>query len=118
MIFSKGKGHIWVSGTAAIRGEDSIPGGVLEQTLITCGNIETLTDPENLIRSGLAPGKYILEPVYIRAYVKNFDQGELVQNFLEKRYPEAPIHVLQADICREELLVEVEGEFSIRELGN
>jgi len=118
VAFANGNGHIWVSGTAAIRGEDSIPGDISEQSLITCQNIDALISQKNLEESGLPSGKYKIRPVYIRAYVKDVTYGTFVKDFLEKRYPEAPIHVLQADVCREELLVEVEGEFSIRQLGN
>lgn len=115
LIFSRGKGHIWVSGTAAIRGEDSIPGDVMEQSILTCENIDALIQPGNLIKSGLPESEYNISPIYIRAYVKDNNHGDLVQSFLMNRYPDTPIHVLQADVCREELLVEVEGEFSLKE---
>jgi len=113
MVFGTGRGHIWVSGTAAIRGEESIDGSVLKQTEITCENIDQLVDVKNLVESGLSPGNYVLNPLYVRAYVKDGHDGQPVRQFLEKRYAGALIHVLTADVCREELLVEIEGEFSV-----
>ena len=118
LIISKGKGHIWVSGTAAIRGEDSVPGNIVEQSRITCENIEALISRENLLNAGLEAGDYSTQPIYIRAYVKLPEHGQMVQQYLEKRYRGASIHVLQANVCRDELLVEVEGEFSIRQCAN
>lgn len=113
MVFGEGKGHIWVSGTASIRGEDSVNGDITEQTTITCENIDQLVDIENLKSSGLAEADYEIEPAYVRAYVRNIEDGPLVQDFLDKRYSKAVIHVLRADVCREELLVEIEAEFRV-----
>ena len=113
MVFCDGKGHIWVSGTAAIKGEESIEGDVIEQTAVTCDNIELLISQENLIQSGLPDEAYIINPLYIRGYVKSHIDGPLVKAFLVKKYPGALVHVLEADVCRKELLVEVEGEFKI-----
>ena len=114
VIFGNGRGHIWVSGTAAIIGEESVRGDVLEQTNTTCENIDKLIASENLINTGLPSQKFDTSALYIRAYVKYIHDGSSVRDILVSRYPEALIHVLEADVCREELLVEVEGEFSIR----
>ena len=113
MIFGNGKGHIWVSGTAAIKGEESIPGDVLEQSNITCENIERLIDVSNLRELGLPSGNYDISARYIRAYVKYLSDGPLVRELLVNLYPDTLVHVLEADVCRDELLVEIEAEFSI-----
>ena len=62
----------------------------------------------------MAEGNYQTEPSYIRAYVKDLKDGPYVQEFLDGHYSGATIHVLQADICREELVVEIEAEFRVR----
>ena len=113
MIFGNGKGHIWVSGTAAIKGEESISGDVIEQSNITCENIDRLIAPENLYKTGLPKSGYKINPVYVRAYVKYGKDGPKVRKYLEEKYPGALTHVLEADVCRDELLVEVEAEFSV-----
>ena len=113
VIFGAGRGYIWVSGTAAIRGEESIAAGLTGQTNITCDNIENLISLKNLKDHGLDIHDTNIDPVYIRAYVKYRADGSAVKNILDKRYPGAIIHVLEGDVCRDELLVEVEAEFSI-----
>lgn len=118
IVYHKNQGHIWVSGTAAIRGEESVEGSVVDQTRITCENIDNLIQEDNLIRSGLQAAKYQTFPLYIRGYVKYGSDGPLVKEFIDKRYPGAISHILEADVCREELLVEIEAEYSIRQLGN
>lgn len=113
IVFNHGHGYIWVSGTAAIRGEVSIAGSTPEQTRITCENIERLIAADHLQRSGLPGNDYTLTPVYIRGYVKHRYDGLFVQEYLQEKFPGAVVHVLQADICRKELLVEIEAEFSL-----
>jgi len=113
MIFGNKKGYIWVSGTAAIRGEDSVSGNISDQTRVTCENIDELISAGNLQKAGLTMSDCGTKPVYVRAYVKPGQDGKLVEEFIRQRYPEALVHVLYADICREELLVEVEGEFRV-----
>lgn len=116
MIFGNDEGYIWVSGTAAIRGEDSVSGNISDQTRITCENIDELISQTNLQKAGLTISNFVIKPVYIRAYVKPGQDGLLVEQLIIQRYPDALVHVLYADICREELLVEVEGEFRVTSL--
>ncbi|MCK5820326.1 MAG: hypothetical protein KAH17_00505 [Bacteroidales bacterium] len=113
MICGNNEGYIWVSGTAAIRGEDSVLGDISDQTRITCENIDELITPSNLQKAGSSMIDYDIKPVYIRAYVKPGQDGFLVEDLLRQRYPDALVHILYADICRGELLVELEGEFRL-----
>lgn len=113
MVFCEGRGHIWVSGTAAIRGEESVEGDLAMQTVVTCDNIDQLIRAGNLQNAGLPKGGYEIQPVYVRAYVKFRYDGPQVHKLLETRYPGALIHVLTGDVCRDELLVEVEAEFTV-----
>jgi len=113
MVFGNDEGYIWVSGTAAIRGENSVLGNISDQTRLTCENIDELISPENLHNAGLTTNDFVIKAVYIRAYVKPGQDGLLVRELVRQRYPDALVHVLYADICREELLVELEGEFLV-----
>ncbi|MCD6346064.1 MAG: hypothetical protein J7L96_01455, partial [Bacteroidales bacterium] len=72
-----------------------------------------LISPDNLIRAGLEIEDFVIDPVYIRAYVKPGYDGIVVENYLKELYPTAMVHVLTADICRPELLVEIEAEFRL-----
>lgn len=98
---------IYISGTAAIRGEESVAtGDVLSQTEITLENIQHLI--------GLEEGREKLPEHsgklgFLRVYLKNEEDAPAVKADLDKLCPDIPIVYLYADVCREELLVEIEG---------
>jgi len=116
LLLSGKDGCVFVSGTAAIKGELSVGHVVKEQLNLTLDNISKLIAIENLKNCGLPAGSYALLPVYFRAYVKHHCDGILVREILQQNYPGAIVHVLKASICRDELLVEVEGEFRLNRL--
>ena len=98
---------IYISGTATIRGEESVTtGDVLLQTEITLENIQHLIGleegrenlPEHSGKLGL-----------LRVYLKNEEDAPAVKADLDKLCPDLPIAYLYADVCREELLIEIEG---------
>ncbi len=102
---------IYISGTAAIRGETSlISDDIMEQTQITMQNIDYLISPENLPFEGALRVYKML-----RIYVKNPLQMEEVRTWMKANYPDIIKIYICADICREELLLEIEG---IAELCN
>lgn len=96
---------VYISGTAAIKGEDSLAiDNAVQQTAETMQIIKKLTSPDNL------PLKcertlYTL----LRVYIKNDSESEGVVDYMEENYPDVPKHYLIADVCRSELLVEIEG---------
>lgn len=100
--------YCFVSGTAAIRGEKSVEAhsaGV--QTIQTLENIEQLVSPDNLVRCGCKP--YELEYAKIHVYIKEAKDYEEVQSVVEQRWPNVSALYSVADVCRSELLVEIEG---------
>lgn len=98
---------IYISGTAAIRGEESIVNGdVLSQTEITLENIQHLIGLEEG-REKLPEHSGKLE--LLRVYLKNEEDAQAVKEDLDKLCPNVPVVYLYADVCREELLVEIEG---------
>lgn len=95
-VMQHGNGVLYLSGTAAIRGELSLQEvGIEEQTSITIENINMLT------------GSHALQ--IIRVYLKNVEELEQAKKVIEHCYPGLPALYLQADVCREELLIEIEG---------
>lgn len=96
---------IYISGTAAIRGEISLPvNDITEQTRTTMQNIDYLISGEN----------YPLETIsrtykMLRIYVKNPCQMEQARLYMKANYPDIIKIYVCADICREELLLEIEG---------
>lgn len=107
-IADRGEAAIYISGTAAIRGEESCRSDIAEQTAMTMDNIETLVGGENLARHGIAASD---KPDYalLRVYIKRDGDAEEAERWMKENYPRTPTLYLSADICREELLVEIEG---------
>lgn len=100
--------YCFVSGTAAIRGEESVDASSAElQTIKTIENIEYLVSKENLVRFGCKP--YNLKYAKILVFIKNAEDYEEVKSVVAKAYPNIPIAYTIADVCRRELLVEIEG---------
>lgn len=101
---------VFISGTAAIVGQASIPQlSVDQQTEMTIQNIRSLISPENLQKHGIIPGKEAILN-HLRVYVKYKNDIQQVKDICLKYFPHLPIAYAVADICRPELLVEIEGQ--------
>lgn len=99
---------VYISGTAAIRGEESCSEDAVGQTRLTMENIDYLISEENLVKSGVAePEK--MAYASLRAYLKYREDLEQVVEWMDGNYPAVDVLYLWADICREELLIEIEG---------
>ncbi|MCF8378041.1 MAG: hypothetical protein K9H49_00600 [Bacteroidales bacterium] len=99
----------FVSGTASIRHEKTVAlNDMQEQTKVTIENIQRLISQENLEQSGI-PGAKIEKISYYRAYVKNAaNLNEIIQK-CEELLPGIPYLFLISDICRSDLLIEIEA---------
>lgn len=87
---------IYISGTAAIRGESSLDGvGLAEQLKITMENIHMLIGNARI--------------TMLRVYLKNREDYEEAKLILDTYELNIPISYLHADVCRDELLIEIEG---------
>jgi len=103
-------GLVYVSGTASIRGQTTVGLGDVEaQTLTTIENIRELTSPENLKLAGFRAESEAEPFSYLRVYVKHAPDIPHVKNICEKAYGQIPSIYVVSDICRPELLVEIEG---------
>lgn len=93
---------IFISGTASIIGQDTIGiGDIKYQTEITINNmLELISKMENLQTKQFT---------YIRAYIKEKHHFQTVRAICETHFPDVPILYLQADVCRDNLLIEMEG---------
>ncbi|WP_269518813.1 chorismate transformation enzyme, FkbO/Hyg5 family [Alteromonas sp. BMJM2] len=94
------KHYLFISGTASIVGHQTLGVNDLEKQLeVTQSNIEHLlssANPENLSLSTF------------KVYVRHPEDVPFVRDWLEARYPSVAMLITIADICRKELLVEVE----------
>ncbi|HSZ08346.1 MAG TPA: hypothetical protein VK794_07425 [Steroidobacteraceae bacterium] len=103
-----GIGTLFVSGTASIVGHETIhPGNVVAQTRETMVNITALLEQANRI---VGAPRYSLEGLNLKVYVRNPTDLPDIQATLSQLLRRAKgIVYLQADVCREDLLVEIEA---------
>lgn len=104
--------NLFISGTASIRGQDTIgPGDVEKQTVVTLENIQKLFNSNKIPgRNGNTSGN-LMELIILRVYVRYQEDFGKVKAVCEKYFPGAPAIYIEADICRDELLVEIEAEY-------
>jgi len=92
-----------ISGTAAVVGHASAHHDDLHAQLA-----ETLVNLEALLsRSGMPAGFDNQSP--LKAYVRHAADAPQVRGFLQQHLPGVPMLLLHGDICRRELLVELDG---------
>jgi enamine deaminase RidA (YjgF/YER057c/UK114 family) len=102
---------IYISGTASIRNSETRHvRDVVAQTHETLDNIEALISEENLRRHGLAGFGTSLDGLGLaRVYIKRKEDYDKIRAICEMRMGELPTIYALADVCRPELLVEIEG---------
>ena len=106
---------LFVSGTASIVGHETIHRGDVDaQTRETMANINALLDEANRV---VGPARYSLDGLKFKVYVRRPSDLGAIEGILSRLLrPSTPIVYLQADVCREDLLVEIEatGELAPR----
>ncbi len=100
---------IFISGTASILGEKTVGiGSPAEQTEVTINNIQRLYSEEvikTLSEKTLTP-KY----GHARVYIKNRKDFPTIKKVFKTHFGNLPVVYILADICRNDLLVEIEGK--------
>jgi enamine deaminase RidA (YjgF/YER057c/UK114 family) len=113
MVFDN-KCLLFISGTAAIKGQISAEkDSAAAQTKLTIENIFHLVTTENLYKHNFYNAKSKVKPAFFRVYVKNAPDFNSVRATCEKMIHNVPVIYVKADICRPELLVEIEGVFTL-----
>jgi chorismate lyase/3-hydroxybenzoate synthase len=99
---------LFVSGTASIVGHETIHrGDVAAQTRETMANIGALLDEANRV-AGMA--RYSLDGLKFKVYVRQPADLPAIKGVLASSLrPSTSAVFLQADVCREDLLVEIEA---------
>jgi enamine deaminase RidA (YjgF/YER057c/UK114 family) len=112
---------VWISGTASIVRSKTVhvgyPGKQADQTLT---NIELLISQKNFARSGAPGAKATLRDLAkLRVYVKRPQDYPAIRKVVEKRCGKSlPVIYVIADVCRSDLLVEMEGLAFVKRNGN
>lgn len=101
----------WISGTASIvNSESRYPGDIQKQTEQTIENIERLLSPEAFLAQGIkGAGVRLQDLAKIRVYLKRSEDSSQCKAICERRFGPVPAIYALADVCRPELLVEIEG---------
>lgn len=109
----------WISGTASIvNSESRYPDDIERQTEQTIENIEQLLSPETFAYQGQHGIMASLHDLAkIRVYVKRPQDFEKCKRICERRFGHVPTIYAVADVCRPELLVEIEGVAFSRRLN-
>lgn len=102
--------YIFISGTAAIRGEETLAiNNAKEQTDITIQNMLELLKHDNLQNSEKESISNKFKLLYIKVYVKVLEDKKDIEEVCNHYFPKIPKAYVIADVCRENLLVEIEG---------
>lgn len=103
---------LFVSGTASIVGHRTVhPGDVQAQTRETLTNIETIVQVAN---QQVGKPLFSLRNLLYRVYVRHSADLAAIRNVMQERMgPQFNAVFLQADVCRHDLLVEMEASASL-----
>lgn len=99
---------LFISGTASIVGHESVhPGDVREQTRETLRNLDALVAEAN---RHACFGRFATNSLFLKVYVRHADELPLIDGEIRSALGNTlQICFLQADVCRAELLVEIEA---------
>lgn len=105
LVESNNESLIFVSGTASILGQETVGiGDVGKQTEVTIANMQELIDP------GVTRKEQPFQFNYMRVYIKDNAHRESVKEICDLQFPQITKLYVQADVCRDNLLMEIEGE--------
>jgi len=111
LLYSENRAQIFVSGTASINNQETVAiGNVSAQTNNTIRYIKELVSSENIQKnySQIALKNQTYQQVCV--YVKHRNDLEIVRKICFIHFPEQVINIVEADICRDNLLVEIEAD--------
>ena len=99
---------LFLSGTASILGHRTVhPGDIANQTRESLANVNAVITETNMLSRS---GEYTLDELTYRVYLRHADHLATVREVLATTLgADASITYVQADICRADLLVEIEG---------
>lgn len=111
--------RLFISGTASIIGQQTIGvGDIRKQTLTTIANIEQLTQISQLRKCYPLLPQGSFHYSFLRVYVKNQQDLETVIATCNRRFAGIPVSYVVADVCRDDLLMEIEGEMLFNASGD
>ncbi|WP_432096586.1 FkbO/Hyg5 family chorismatase [Streptomyces sp. bgisy100] len=102
---------LYISGTAGILGHQTVHAdSVDKQCQVALENIERLISASNLAQHGISRGYELSDLSQVKVYVRHPEHLARVRQACEEAFhPSADIAWFTVDICRSDLLVEIEG---------
>jgi len=105
---------LYISGTASIIGQSTIgKNNVKEQTVVTLENIKKLVDTELISQAVAFTPEFSPRLRLLRIYVRHQEDFSIVTSVCTERFPDVTMICIEADVCRNDLLVEIEAEAEI-----
>lgn len=108
-----GKTMVFISGTSSIIGERlTAVGDAKEQAIVILENFKKINGLKNLIEAGFKTEK-VGDFTLIKAYVNNVENFNEVYEILIQSFNDIPFLMVQADLPRKKILVELEAEMML-----
>lgn len=108
LVHPPGQEILFVSGTASIVGHETVhPGDVRAQTAESLDNIAAVLAEASLKSRS---GAFALDDLGYRAYVRHAADLDAVREAVAQRLGDATVAYVLADVCRSDLLVEIEAQ--------
>lgn len=108
LVYPAGQEILFVSGTASIVGHQTVHiGDVAAQCREAMVNIAAVFAEANRLRRS---GEFSLSEASYRVYLRAAEDLPAIQPVLRELMGDAPCIVIQADVCRADLLVEIEAQ--------
>ena len=112
LVINKEVSTLFISGTASIIGQETIGrGDVAEQTVVSIENLRRVADMRRIrnLTGKDDKGKYSL----LRVYMQRQDDFGIVRDICKEQFKGSPIVFIEADICRDDLLTEIEAVMTL-----
>lgn len=101
---------VFVSGTASVTGHKTVHSYDVEnQLIVTFNNLDAL---EQQIQH-LLDYPCSLTPRLLKVYIRHMADLDQIKHAIEQRYPDVSTVYLKADICRADLMLEIDGIWSL-----
>jgi chorismate lyase / 3-hydroxybenzoate synthase len=110
LMYWPGVAHLYLSGTASVVGHETLHAGDCRaQTLESLRNVDTILEAATTTAEGDARFSH-QHLKLLRVYIRNPQDLALVKTCIEAHIGQsAPVIYLQGSICRQDLLVEIDG---------
>jgi len=106
-----GRSQLYISGTASVVGHATRHDSIEAQTREALANLEALLEAGRAQGAPRAESVAAIDP--FKVYIRHSGDYPAVRRILDEKLPgDHPVLYLKADVCREDLLIEIEGVVS------